>query len=338
MKVLVTGATGFLGQYVVEQLRARGDAVRGLCRRDAPELSALGVEVVLGDVTDRAAVVAACCGVDAVIHTAAIAGIWGRWETYYATNYLGTKHVIEGCREHGVGRLVFTGSPSVTFDGSAQANVDESAPYPTRWLAHYPHTKALAEQEVLAAHEPGRLHTCSLRPHLIWGPRDRHLIPRLLDRARKGMLKRVGSGKNLIDITYVENAAEAHLLALDKLAEPEPVGGRAYFLSQGVPVNCWSWIDEVLGLAALPPVARAVPYPLAWIVGAMLESVWRLTGRNDEPPMTRFLAAQLAKDHYFDVSRARSDFGYVPRISTAKGMRRLAEGFRKNPPPLQPNH
>lgn len=324
MKVLVTGATGFLGQYVVEQFTARGDAVRGLCRRAAPELERLGVEIVRGDVTDREAVVAACRGVDAVVHTAAIASIWGSWDCFYSTNVLGTRHVLEGCRKHGVGRLVYTSSPSVTFAGAPQRNVDETAPYPTVWLAHYPHTKAQAEQEVLAAHEPGRLHTCSLRPHLIWGPRDRHLIPRLLDRARRGKLRRVGDGSNLVDMIYVENAATAHLSALDKLAAAEPVGGRAYFLSQGEPVNCWDWINEMLALAGLPPVGKAISFATARRVGVVCEFVWRVLRRRDEPPMTRFLAAQLATDHYFDVSAARRDLGYVPQVSTAEGMRRLA--------------
>lgn len=328
MKVLVTGATGFLGQYVVEQLVARGDVVRGdvvrgLCRRTAPELERLGVEVVRGDLTDRAAVVAACHGVDAVVHTAAIAGIWGTWNSFYSTNVLGTRYVIDGCREHGVARLVYTSSPSVTFDGSPQRNVDESTPYPTKWLAYYPQTKAAAEQEVLAAHEPGRLHTCALRPHLIWGPRDRHLIPRLLDRARRGRLVRVGDGGNLVDMIYVENAAAAHLAALDKLVEPQPVGGQAYFLSQGEPVNCWNWINEILALGGLPPVKRSVSLRTAYLMGAVLEGAWRLTGRRSEPPMTRFLAVQLATDHYFDIGRARRDLGYAPLLSTINGMRRL---------------
>jgi nucleoside-diphosphate-sugar epimerase len=338
MKVLVTGATGFLGQYIVEQLRARGDAVRALCRRPAPELEALGVEVVRGDATDRDSVVAACRGVDAVVHTAAVAGIWGPWERFYSTNVLGTRHVLDGCRAHGVGRLVYTSSPSVTFDGRPQRGVDESAPYPTKWLAFYPQTKAAAEQEVLAAHEPGRLHTCALRPHLIWGPRDRHLIPRLLDRARRGKLKRVGDGTNRVDVIYVENAAEAHLLALDRLADPGPAGGRAFFLSQGKPVVCWTWIDEILKLVDLPPVRRALPYGVAWSVGSILEGIWRMLGKVDEPLMTRFLAAQLAHDHYFDLTAARRDLGYEPRISTAEGMRRLGAWLRTESKPFPSNH
>jgi nucleoside-diphosphate-sugar epimerase len=324
MRVLVTGATGFLGRYIVEQLRARGDEVRGFCRRPDDELTKLGVEVSLGDISDRAAVVDACSGVDAVIHTAAVAGIWGPWDLYYSTNVLGTRYVLEGCREHGVRRLVYTSSPSVTFDGSPQRGVDERAPYPKRWLAYYPQTKAAAEQEVLAAHQPGLLHTCSLRPHLIWGPRDRQIIPRLLDRARRGKLKRIGDGTNRVDIIYVENAASAHLLALDRLADAAPAGGRAYFLSQGEPVACWPWIDEVLSLAGLPPVKKRVPLRAAWYVGILLEGVWKRLGRTDEPIMTRFLAAQMATDHYFDLAAARRDLGYEPAISTAEGMRRLA--------------
>jgi len=330
MKVLVTGATGFLGEYVVERLRARGDEVRGFCRTPSAALAKLGVETELGDITNRATVVHACRGMDAVIHTAAIAGIWGPWDLFYSTNTLGTRYVIEGCREQGVPRLVYTSSPSVTFDGSPQSGVDESVPYPTRWLAHYPHTKALAEQEVLAAHSPGTLHTCALRPHLIWGPRDRHLIPRLLDRARRGKLKRVGDGLNKVDIIYVENAAAAHLLALDRLGEPGPVGGKAYFLSQGEPVNCWGWINDVLKIAGLPHVRKLVPFRAAYAVGGALELAYKLMRKEkEEPLMTRFLACQLAMDHYFSLKRAETDLSYRPHISTHQGMLRLRAWIHK---------
>jgi 2-alkyl-3-oxoalkanoate reductase len=309
---------------VVEQLAARGDEVRAFARGRYPELEALGVESVQGDIRDADAVTAACRGVEAVIHTAAIAGIWGPWDFYYGINTLGTQNVVAACRKHGVGRLVYSSSPSVTFDGGDQEGVDESAPYPDRWLCHYPHTKALAEQHVLSAGGDDLL-TCSLRPHLIWGPRDQHLIPRLLDRARRGKLIRVGDGRNLIDMIYVENAAAAHLQALDALRPGSPVCGRAYFISQGAPVNCWEWINEVLALANLPPVKRSISFPTAWRLGRAMELAYGAFRIQSEPRMTRFLAAQLAKHHYFDISRARSDFGYRPEISTEEGMRRLRE-------------
>ena len=170
MRALVTGAGGFLGQYLVEQLVARGDRVRTLARGDYPELARLGVETVRADLRDRAATIDACADIDVVFHAAGVAGIWGPWEHYYGINYLGTENMIQGCRQHRVPRLVYTSSPSVTFDGTAQEGVDESAPYPDRWLCHYPHTKALGEQAVLSANGDELL-TCALRPHLIWGPR-----------------------------------------------------------------------------------------------------------------------------------------------------------------------
>ncbi len=334
MNTLVTGAGGFLGLYIVEQLVARGDRVRAFCRSRYGELNALGVETVQGDVRDVSAVASACRGVEVVFHVAGIAGIWGPWRDYYEINTLGAQHVIDGCRQQSVGRLVYTSSPSVTFDGGDQKGVDESAPYPRRWLCHYQHTKALAEQRVLAANGSGGLATCALRPHLIWGPRDRHLVPRLLDRARHGQLRRVGDWTNLIDMVYVENAAAAHLQAADALAAETAgggghaggsrVGGRAYFISQGEPVNCWQWIDELLEMAGLAPLRRSISAQAAWRIGAALEAAYRVLRLPGEPRMTRFLAAQLSRSHYFDISRARRDLGYEPRISTAEGMRRLA--------------
>lgn len=348
MLVLVTGPGGFLGRYIAEQLLARGDAVRGLTRREHPELAALGIDLRRGDLVDRDAVVAACEGVDCVIHTAAKVGVWGHWFDYFQANVQGTLNVLGACQERGVGRLVFTSSPSVTFDAAHwdagdQRGVDERAPYPAKWRSHYPHSKALAEDFVLSMNGVevaggGVLRTCSLRPHLVWGPRDTSLIPRLLDRARSGRLRRVGAGRNRVDITYVENAAEAHLLAADRLADPaSPVAGKAYFLSQGEPVDCWPWIDRVLGLAGIPPVQKSVSAETAYRVGHLLELAHWWTRNWREPRMTRFVARQLATDHWFNISAARQDLGYEPRVSTDEGMRRLgvwleAEAARAAPP------
>ncbi len=327
MFALVTGAGGFLGQYVAEQLVGRGDRVRAFSRRNYPELGAAGIECVTGDLRDANAVADACRGVDIVYHVAGVAGIWGPWEHYYGINTVGTENVIRGCRQHDVRRLVYTSSPSVTFDGGDQNGIDESAPYPDQWLCHYPHTKALAEQAVLAANGNDGLSTCALRPHLIWGPRDQHLIPRLLDRARRGKLVRVGDGQNLVDMIYVENAAAAHLLAGDLLQPGHPSAGRAYFISQAEPVNCWEWIDQILQTAGLPPVRRSISFNAAWRIGAMMEAAYRVLRIRREPRMTRFLAAQLAKSHYFDTSRAAADLGFEPQISTAEGMTRLADAL-----------
>lgn len=328
MHALVTGGGGFLGRYIVEQLVARGDRVRSFARVAYPELEVMRVEVIRGDVTDSAAVDAACVGVDCVFHTAAIAGIGTAWEPFEVTNIRGTQNVVDACRRRGVSRLVFTSSPSVSFAGVDQHGVDESQSPDRSWMerngAHYSRSKAIAEAVALAANGEG-LRTCALRPHLIWGPRDAHLIPRLIDRARRGRLRRVGDGANLVDICYVENAAAAHLAAADALVEPNsPAAGRAYYISQGEPVNCWKWIDEVLALVDLPPVRKSISFKNAWRLGAAFEGVYRLLRLQGEPPMTRFLAAQLAKSHWYDISAARRDLAYKPQISTADGMRRLA--------------
>jgi nucleoside-diphosphate-sugar epimerase len=327
MHVLVTGAAGFLGRCLVEQLLADGHRVRALTRRPAPELERLGTEVFPCDVRDAPRVVSACQGQEVVFHTAAIAGIWGKWDSYYATNTLGTVHVLEACRRQGVGQLIYTSSPSVTFDGGEQAGVDERVPYARRWLCHYSHSKALAEQQVLAAHDPGSLRTCALRPHLIWGPRDPHLVPRLLERARRGQLRQIGDGENLVDMVYVDNAADAHRDAVAALASHPEVGGRAYFISQGEPVKLWAWINRLLDRAGLPAVERRISLGAAWRIGALLERVYGALRLPGEPRMTRFLAAQLGRSHYFDISAARRDLGYRPRISMDEGMERLVNSW-----------
>jgi nucleoside-diphosphate-sugar epimerase len=323
MHALVTGAAGFLGRYIVEQLVARGDQVTGFVRRPDAHLESLGVRLVYGDLSDILAVMAACRDVDTVFHVGARAGLAGPWKQYADPNIKGTTHVVVGCMHHGVRKLIFTSSPSVTFAGVDQVNANESAPYPDRFLAHYPETKAIAEKLVLEANGADLL-TCALRPHLIWGPRDSHLVPKLIDRAKSGRLRRVGSGTNLVDMIYVENAAEAHLQACDALAPGSPVAGQAYFLSNGEPVNCWGWIDELLALAGLPPVKRSISFRSAWAIGHACELAWAMARKTSDPPMTRFLAAQLATHHYFDISKARRDFGYSPRIVKEEGMRRLA--------------
>ncbi|MGD9635496.1 MAG: NAD-dependent epimerase/dehydratase family protein [Pirellulales bacterium] len=333
MRALVTGAGGFLGRYIVEALLARGDQVRGLSRGSYPDLEAIGVDMTRGDVRDPKSVAAACDGIDCVFHTAARPGIDMQWRLYEEVNRLGTLNVIDACRAAGVGRLVFTSSPSVVFAGVDQSGCDERVPYDFNWMrqnrAYYSLTKARAEEAVLAANSAS-LRICALRPHLIWGPRDSHLIPRLIARARSGRLRRVGSGANLVDMIYVENAAEAHLRAADALGETaSAVGGRAYFLSQGEPVNCWQWINEILAQVDLRPVQKSISRAAARRIGLACEALWRVARLPGEPPMTRFLASQLATSHWFDISAARRDFGYQPRVSTAEGMQRLGEWLRR---------
>ncbi|MEJ2202357.1 MAG: NAD-dependent epimerase/dehydratase family protein, partial [Desulfuromonadaceae bacterium] len=206
MKALVTGGGGFLGKAIVKLLRQRGMATRSFSRSAYPELETLGVEHVRGELADAAAVNRAVEGCDLVFHVGAKAGVWGSYEEFYQANMVGTRNVINACRQAGVQKLVYTSSPSVVFNGRDMEGVDESVPYPERFKAHYPRTKAEAERLVLAANGP-ELATVALRPHLIWGPEDNHLVPRILERGRQGALCRFGRRPCLVDTCYIDNAA-----------------------------------------------------------------------------------------------------------------------------------
>ncbi|MGB0715890.1 MAG: NAD-dependent epimerase/dehydratase family protein [Phycisphaerae bacterium] len=324
MKALVTGGGGFLGTRIVEMLLERGDVPVALGRNRYAHLDKLGVQTVQADLRDPQAVKDACEGMDVVFHVGALAGIWGPSHLFWDINAGGTANVLAGCRAHGVSRLVYTSSPSVVFGNDALCGVDESQPYPAKHTADYPKTKASAERMILKANRP-ELRTVSLRPHLIWGPNDPHIIPRLLERARKGRLKQVGDGTNLVDITYIDNAADAHLQAADALDSHDACCGRAYFISQGEPVALWPWINELLESLGAPCVRKSVSYGMADTIGRVLETVYRTCRLKGEPPMTRFVASQLAKSHYFCIDAARRDLGYEPRVSTEEGMARLID-------------
>lgn len=324
MRALVTGAGGFVGGALARALLARGGvALVTLQRGEYPWLRAAGAAVVRGDLLDARAVHAAVAGCDVVFHVAARAGVSGRWEDYHATNVVGTQHVLDACRAHGVPRLVYTSTPSVTFDGRDQHGVDESAPYPARFLCAYAATKAEAERRVLRASD-GALATVALRPHLVIGPGDRHLVPGVLARARAGRLRLVGGGHALVDATWIDNAVDAHLLAAQALTGARRAAGRAYFVSNGEPRPMRALLGAILRAGGLPEERRALPEPLAYAAGAALETLWRVLGRRDDPPLTRFVARQLGRAHWFDLRAARDDLGYRPRVTLDEGFARLA--------------
>jgi nucleoside-diphosphate-sugar epimerase len=323
MNTLVTGGTGFLGRRLVARLLAAGDSVTVLGRTPAPDLEAQGVRFIRASLDDAATVSAACAGIETVFHTAAKVGVWGRYDEFFRTNVHGTRALLTGCQAHGVQRLIYTSTPSVVYNGQALANANESLPLTTDCPSPYPLTKAIAEREVLAANS-ATLRTVALRPHLIWGVGDPHLVPRVLARARAGKLRIVGDGQNRVDMVHVENAVDAHLLAEQSLAqENSPAAGRAYFITNGEPVVLWDWINRLLTALDQPPITKKISLSAAAKLGALCETAWKILPKKGEPPMTRFIAAELAKDHWFDISAARQDLGYAPRITMAAGTKEL---------------
>ncbi len=326
MRALVTGGGGFLGKAVVRRLRARGDFVRTFHRGVYPELAKLGVEQVRGDIADPAAVDLAMRGVDVVFHVAAKVDMWGPREPFRLANVVGTENVLESMRRHRVPKLVFTSSPSVVHGKEGLAGVDESAPYPDEFEAAYAETKAVAERAVLAANSAD-LATVALRPHLIWGPEDSNLVPQLVARARAGQLRLVGSGDNLVDTAYIDNAAHAHLLACDRLEADARCAGRPYFITNGEPRPLKEVINGILAAAGLPPVEKTISLRSALAVGALLETVYRALPLRGQPRMTRIIARHLGTTHWYDISAARRDLGYEPVVSFDEGLLRLAEWF-----------
>jgi len=310
MQILVTGGGGFVGGYVVDLLLERGYAVRSLGRSPQPALEAKGVEVHCGNLADSKAVNEAVAGVDAVFHVAAKAGVWGSWDSYYQANVVGTKNIVEACQAHGVGRLVYTSTPSVVFNRQAFRGQGNELPYGRNWLCHYAHTKAIAEQEALAANSDS-LKVVALRPHLVFGPGDPHLLPRVVASVKAGRLKIVGDGRNRVDVSFVKDVAGAHLAAFDAL-DCGCGTGQAYFISQGEPVEIWPWLNRVLEGLGHPPLRKKIPLPVAYAAGGLAELLWKLSNKPGEPPITRFVAVELAKDHYFDLSAAQRDLGFRP--------------------------
>lgn len=318
--VLVTGGGGFLGSAIVRRLVERGDRVISFSRNRHAGLGSLGVEQISGEIQDKKAVANACRNMDAVYHVAAKPGVWGAYDEFYGINYTGTLNVIDACRSQNVKRLIYTSSPSVVFDGSSMEGVDETVPYPSRHNAAYPETKALAEAAVRNA-ALGGLSSVILRPHLIWGPGDNHLVPRILARGPK--LRIVGDGENIVDTVYIDNAAEAHILADNALKKHPELSGRIYFISQGEPLNLWKMVNDILDTGGQKPVTRKISARKAKAAGMILEMLYKLFHISSEPPMTRFVAEELATSHWFDISAARRDLGYNPRITTQEGLKRL---------------
>jgi len=327
-KVLVTGGGGFVGKAIVKRLTALDIDVRVIGRNPYPELEKLGVECFVGNICDKEILDKATDGVDTVFHVAALAGIWGRWKDYFETNVEGTKNVIASCKTNNVSRIVYTSTPSVVFNRSNILNGNEDLNYASDFLCNYARSKVKAEQMVLAVNSKILL-TCAIRPHLIWGPEDPHLLPRLIETGRKKMLKKVGDGLNLVDISYVDNVAHAHILAAENLASTKTASGKAYFISQGEPpVNLWNWINELFTQMNIPEIKSSVPFSVAFRVGGMLELVHKCFRPKTEPRMTRFLAEQLAKSHYFSISNAQKDLGYEPVVSSEEGMRRTVKWLK----------
>ncbi len=327
-KILVTGGSGFLGKSICQKLLSLGYQVTSLSRKPSSYLSSLGIPSLLCDITKREELTRSVKGFHAVIHCAAKAGIWGRKEDFFRINVLGTKNLIHSMKKNKIPYLVYTSSPSVVFGDQDIINGKEDLAYPSVFYSDYGSSKAQGEKLVLEANNSS-LKTTALRPHLIWGPEDPHFLPRLLHKATSKKLRVVGQQKNMVDVIYVENAATAHTKALKALMNDHNLGGQAYFIGQERPVNLWTFINQMLRACGGPPITKKIPFYLAYKIGYLCELIYKSIGQyKKDPPMTRFLALQLAKSHHFNHEKAHRDFSYSPSISIEEGLQKLKKHYQ----------
>jgi 2-alkyl-3-oxoalkanoate reductase len=326
MKTLVTGGAGFLAGHIIDKLTQAGHKVRTveLPSRNVERLKSLDVEILTGDLCDADTATKACEGMDVVFNCAALLASIGPWKRFWAINVELVDNLLHGCKKAGVKRFVQVSSPSAVFDGTDHIDADETLPYPKRFLSYYCATKAESEKRVMAANGPD-LETVAIRPHSIWGPRDGALFPRILSRSRAGRLFQVGDGTNIISTLYVENGADALVLA----ATAKKARGNIYFITDREPINLWAFVRRIIHDLDLPPIKGKIPYSLAYSIGAAQEAAWNMFKLKGEPTITRYSAAELAKNHSYSIERARRDLGYEPAITREQGLERFYKWARE---------
>ncbi len=324
MKVLVTGGGGAVGKSLIRGLIDRDYTVTSLARSAYPELEKLGVEQLAVDIRDYEKVMLALVGKDAVFHVAAKVGLWGKYDDFYSINVIGTRNIINACIANKIKCLVYTSSASVVFDGKNIINGNETLPYPAKPISNYTGTKAIAEQLILKANSSS-LKTISLRPHLVWGPEDNHIITGILKRAKAGTLRQIGDNVSYIDTTYVDNLRDAHLCALDALCNNIAADGQSYFISNDEPIKVWDFINSILKVHAMLPIDKKMSARTALTISWMLENFHKIFLPNKEPTLTRFAVNEVCTSHWFDISKAKNILSYQPKISIQQGLKNLRQ-------------
>lgn len=334
MTVLVTGAGGFVGLRLVKVLSELGFKVHTLQRGIYPELNLPNVKNFSASIGNKNkenqnTIDLALNGVNAIFHVASKIGMWGEYLDYYQTNVEGTEDLVNRAKERGIKYFVYTSTPSVVFDQGDILGFDESLPYPKKHLNYYGKTKRMAEEFVLKSASMNFI-SAAIRPHLIFGPGDKQLIPKVIKAHQEGRLKMIGDGNNLVDVSYIDNVIDAHLkLFLQMLVDPKPVCGKAYFIGQRQPVKLWEFTNTLLSGIGLTPITKKIPVALAYGLGFIIEIIFTvLRIKKIEPPMTRFIALQLGKSHYFSHQNAINDFGYEELVTTEEGLNLLIDDYR----------
>lgn len=320
MRVLVTGATSMIGEYTVRELLSRGHEVHVLQRGD----SELPVKVFRGDIRDQDVVHTAINGCDVVIHAAAKVGLVGSYKEFFSINVGGTRNIMNAAVDAGCRGVVYVSSPSVSYSKTPVEGT-VSPPAIDEVMGHYSRTKSIAEREVISDH---RVPAVALRPHLVWGPGDTQLVGRIVERAQQGRLVLVNNGDAVVDSTYIDNVADALVEAVERIGVQQNLNGLALVVSNGEPRTVASLVESICTAAAVTYAPRSVSLRTAVVLGAIIETVFKLRPHS-EPPLTKFTAYQLGISHWFDISETKELLGWTPRISLDEGFARLAATYQE---------
>ncbi|MGH8179068.1 MAG: NAD-dependent epimerase/dehydratase family protein [Steroidobacter sp.] len=315
-RIFITGASGFVGGAIAAAL-ARTHEVHAMSRSPASDASIKAVNATPVRCELGATPADVLSGCDAVIHCAAFVKQWGARKQFWATNVDGTSQLLNAARSAGVRRFIHMGTEAALFRGQDMSGVDEDYPYPRHTPFLYSETKAAAERAVLAANAPG-FATISIRPRFVWGPGDQTILPALESMVRAGRFVWIDAGRAHSSTTHIDNLVHGVTLALERGS-----GGNAYFVTDEGTTTLREFITALLATRGLTPPDKSIPGWLARSLGAMTESVWRLTGRKSEPPLTRFAAAMMSRDCTIKTEKARRELGFAPIVSRTEALAAL---------------
>lgn len=328
MKTLITGATGFVGGALARRLHAQSADVTALGRNPiaGKQLEQDGIRFLQADLGDKQAITAACAEQDIVFHCGAYCSPWGRYRDFYTSNVTGTQHLIHGCQQHHVSRLIYVSTPSLYFAYDTRLNVSESDPLAAKQVNYYTQTKLLAEHAIDSAHEAG-LPVVTIRPRAIFGPGDTTILPRLISRLQQGRLRIIGDESNLIDLTYIDNVVDALLLCANA---PSTALGKKYNITNGEPANLWQMVQRLCRELNLPYPRKKIPVRVAFMLAWGMEIASRTLLNYKEPLLTRYTVSVLAKSATLDISAARRELGYKANVSIEEGVERFIAWWIKS--------
>lgn len=319
---IVTGSTGCLGMALCKILLEQGFTVMALGRNKklGQKLSSMGAQFIRIDLSEKDKLKQICSNADVIFHCAALSSVWGKYKDFYQSNVVGTANIINATPAKA--RLVHVSSPSIYFNFKSQYNIKETSPLPKYAANYYIKTKLMAEDLILQAHKKQSLNVVTIRPRGIFGPYDRAIMPRLMSLCKNGYMTIIGDGKQLIDVTYVDNVADALIKAA---TISKKYSGKIYNITNDEPMPFINILKQVFDAYKLNIIFKKLPYCLIKPVAHLLNLVYKLPLINKEPLLTPYSAGVMALGQTLDINLAKQELNYKAKISIEDGIKRYAK-------------